>query len=245
MVRLVFDKFTELRSMYAVFRYFTVNGLRLGFRRLRGEQIGDLEWRAPSAARILAILRHPIYAGAYAYGIKRAGSAIHSTGATEGGKWFVPPDELPVLIQGRLPAYISWEQYLANQEQLQQNRALLEPPGVPRRGEALLAGLVVCGKCGRRMNTRYPGDKKPCYQCNKFYTEGGELTEPCFALRRRLSTISSPARCFARWNRRHCKSAYEQSSVLSLIASAFTVSGGSAPGTRAARSRAGRNGSIS
>ena len=124
MVRLVFDKFTELRSMYAVFRYFTVNGLRLGFRRLRGEQIGDLEWRAPSAARILAILRHPIYAGAYAYGIHRAGKRNPSTGATEGGKWFVPPDELPVLIQGRLPAYISWEQYLANQEQLQQNRAL-------------------------------------------------------------------------------------------------------------------------
>ena len=50
MIRLVFDKFAELRSVYAVFRYFTVNGLRLGFRRLRGERIGDLEWRAPSAA---------------------------------------------------------------------------------------------------------------------------------------------------------------------------------------------------
>ena len=50
MIRLVFDKFAELRSVYAVFRYFTVNGLRLGFRRLRGERIGDLEWRPPSAA---------------------------------------------------------------------------------------------------------------------------------------------------------------------------------------------------
>jgi DNA invertase Pin-like site-specific DNA recombinase len=179
MIRLVFDKFAELRSMYAVFRYFTVNGLRLGFRRLRGERIGDLEWRAPSTTRILAILRHPIYAGAYAYGIHRAGKRNPSTGATEGGTWFVPPDELPVLIQGRLPAYISWEQYLANQEQLRQNRALKGSRGAPRRGEALLAGLVVCGKCGRRMNTRYPGDKKPCYQCTKFYTEGGELTEPC------------------------------------------------------------------
>ena len=179
MIRLVFDKFAELRSVYAVFRYFTVNGLRLGFRRLRGERIGDLEWRAPSATRILAILRHPIYAGAYAYGIHRAGKRNPSTGATEGGTWFVPPDELPVLIQGRLPAYISWEQYLANQEQLRQNRALKGSRSAPRRGEALLAGLVVCGKCGRRMNTRYPGDKKPCYQCTKFYTEGGELTEPC------------------------------------------------------------------
>ena len=51
-----------------------------------------------------------------------------------GWKWFVPPDELPVLIQGRLPAYISWEQYLENQEQLRQNRALKGSRGAP--GEA-------------------------------------------------------------------------------------------------------------
>lgn len=180
MVQLVFEKFAELRSAYAVFRYFTVNGLRLGFRRLRGERIGELEWRAPSATRILAILRHPIYAGAYAYGLHRVGKRNPATRAPEGGKWFVAPDELPVLLRDRLPAYISWEQYLANQEQLRQNRALKGSRGVPRRGEALLAGLVVCGKCGHHMNTRYPGDKKPCYQCHEFYTESmAELSEPC------------------------------------------------------------------
>jgi DNA invertase Pin-like site-specific DNA recombinase len=180
MIRLVFDKFAELRSVYAVFRYFTVNGLRLGFRRLRGGRVGDLEWRAPSAARILAILRHPIYAGAYAYGLHRAGKRNPVTGVTEGGKWFVPADELPVLIHDRLPAYIAWEQYLANQEQLRQNRALKGSRGAPRRGEALLSGLVVCGKCGHHMNTRYPGDKKPCYQCNEFYTaKVAQFSEPC------------------------------------------------------------------
>jgi len=57
MVQLVFDRFAELGSAYAVFRYCTVNNLRLGFRRLRGERIGELEWRPASAARILGILR--------------------------------------------------------------------------------------------------------------------------------------------------------------------------------------------
>ena len=123
MIQLVFDKFAELRSAYAVFRYFTVNDLRLGFRRLRGERIGDLEWRAPSTTRILAILRHPIYTGAYAYGLHRAGKKNPMMGITEGGKWFLSPDEVAVLIHDRLPAYITWEQYLANQEQLRQNRA--------------------------------------------------------------------------------------------------------------------------
>lgn len=180
MVQLVFDKFAELGSAYAVFRYCTVNNLRLGFRRLRGERIGELEWRPASAARILGILRHPIYAGAYAFGLHRAGKKNPVTGRTEGGKWFVPPDELPVLIQGRLPAYISWDQYLANQEQLRQNVAVKGSRGAPKRGEALLAGLVVCSKCGYHLNARYPGDKKPSYQCREFYLQTlGELPEPC------------------------------------------------------------------
>ena len=180
MVQLVFEKFAELGSAYAVFRYFTVNNLRLGFRRLRGERIGELEWRPASAARILGILRHPVYAGAYAYGLHRPGKKNPVTGRTEGGKWFVPPDELPVLIQGKLPAYISWDQYLANQEQLKQNVARKGSRGAPKRGEALLSGLVVCGKCGHHMNTRYPGNKKPSYQCHEFYLKTlAELPDPC------------------------------------------------------------------
>ena len=180
MIRLVFEKFAELRTVYAVFRYFTVHGLRLGFRLHRGERMGDLEWRAPSAARILAILRHPFYAGAYGFPLHRAGKKNPVTGVAEGGKWFVPPDELPVLIRNQLPAYITWEQYLANQEQLAQNRARKGSRGAPRRGEALLSGLVVCGKCGYHMSTRYPGDKKPSYQCHEYYRDVvADLREPC------------------------------------------------------------------
>ena len=108
MIRLVFDKFEELGSAYAVFRYLVVNDLQLGFRRQRGGRIGELEWKPASPNRILSILRHPIYAGAYAYGMHRAGTKDPATGRTAGGKWFVPPEELPVLLQDRLPAYISW-----------------------------------------------------------------------------------------------------------------------------------------
>jgi DNA invertase Pin-like site-specific DNA recombinase len=167
MIRLVFDKFNELGSAYAVFRYLVVNDLRLGFRRHRGGRIGELEWRPPSPARILSILRHPIYAGAYAYGMHRAGTKDPATGRAEGGKWFVPPEELAVLLRDRLPAYISWDQYLTNQEKLKQNRSLLETRGVPKRGEALLQGLVVCGKCEHRMATRYKTDKRPSYYCGE------------------------------------------------------------------------------
>jgi DNA invertase Pin-like site-specific DNA recombinase len=167
MIRLVFEKFEELGSAYAVFRYLIVNNLRLGFRRQRGGRIGELEWKPASPNRILSILRHPFYAGAYAYGLHRAGTLHPSTGRAEGGKWFVPPEELPVLLRDRLPAYISWDQYMKNQEKLKQNRSLLETRGAPKRGAALLQGLVVCGKCGLRMASRYKADKRPSYYCGE------------------------------------------------------------------------------
>src|SRR4051812_16413823 len=167
MIRLAFEKFEELGSAYAVFRYLIMNDPRLGFRRHRGARIGELEWRSASPNRILSILRHPIYAGAYAYGLHRAGTRHPATGRIEGGKWFVPPEELPVLLRDRLPAYISWDQYMKNQERLKQNRSLLEARGVPKRGEALLQGLVVCGKCGLRMASRYKADKRPSYYCGE------------------------------------------------------------------------------
>src|SRR6266498_2235408 len=87
MIRLVFEKFEELDSAYAVFRYFAANQLQLGFRRQREGRIGELEWRPPSPNRILGILRHPFYAGAYAYGMHRAGTKNPATGRTEGGTW--------------------------------------------------------------------------------------------------------------------------------------------------------------
>ena len=167
MIHLVFEKFDELGSAYAVFRYLVVNDLQLGFRRHRGGRIGELEWRPPSPNRILSILRHPFYAGAYAYGMHRTGTKNPETGRIEGSKWFVPPDELPVLLKDWLPAYISWDRYLANQERIKQNRALHDTTGVPKRGEALLQGLVVCGKCSHRMATRYKSDKRPSYYCGE------------------------------------------------------------------------------
>jgi DNA invertase Pin-like site-specific DNA recombinase len=177
MVQLVLHKFEELGSAYAVFRYFVANRLQLGFRPQRTARIGELEWRPPSPNRILGIVRHPIYAGAYAYPLHRPGTKNPVTGRTEGGKWFLPPEELPVLLHNRLPAYISWDQYLANQERLKQNRTLHQTQGAPKRGAALLQGLVVCGQCGHRMSTRYKTRQRPAYFCNEYWRS--DLQECC------------------------------------------------------------------
>jgi DNA invertase Pin-like site-specific DNA recombinase len=177
MVQLVFDKFEELASAYAVFRYFVANQLQLGFRPQSAARSTELEWRLPTPNGILGILRRPIYAGAYAHGIHRPGTKNPVTGRTEGGKWFVPPEEMPVLLRDRLPAYISWEQYLANLERLKQNRALKDTRGAPKKGAALLQGLVVCSTCGHRMSTRYKARQRPAYFCNEYWRS--DLQECC------------------------------------------------------------------
>jgi hypothetical protein len=52
-----------------------------------------------------------------------------------------------------MPAYISWEQFQRNQEQIRSNRT--NELGPVRAGSALLSGLVVCGRCGLRMSASY------------------------------------------------------------------------------------------
>jgi hypothetical protein len=63
-----------------------------------------------------------------------------------------------VLLPGRLPAYITPEQYEANVARMAANRQTAATPGAPRDGSALLSGLLRCGRCGgHRMTVRYPG----------------------------------------------------------------------------------------
>jgi len=81
-----------------------------------------------------------------------------------------------VLLPGRLPAYISVEQYHANLARLAANTARAETPGVARAGSALLSGLARCGRCGRRMTVRYHlrgQTTQPEYVCARQVTDYG------------------------------------------------------------------------
>ena len=139
-VQLVFDKFDELGSFGRLYRYLLRNKIRLGMRVQRGARRGQLEWRSPTRATLARMLHHPIYAGAYSYGRRRVD---HKRTASDGVKAKireVPMSEWRVLQTDRLPAYITWEHYLANQERLRQNRYQPGSVGAPRAGKALLTG---------------------------------------------------------------------------------------------------------
>jgi hypothetical protein len=75
-----------------------------------------------------------------------------------------------VLRKDELPGYISWERYLANQERLQQNCSRFASKGAPRKGNALLGGLLYCRRCGARLIVGYSGaQKRPRYKCLRDY----------------------------------------------------------------------------
>jgi DNA invertase Pin-like site-specific DNA recombinase len=173
-VQLIFDKFDELGSFGRLYRYLVRNQIRLGVRLLRGPRRGQLEWRAPTRASLGRMLHHPIYAGAYSYGRRRVD---HRPTAADPGQTkmrHVPMSEWLVLLRDRLPAYITWERYLANQQRLLQNRALPSSPGASRLGSALLTGLLYCGSCGRRMYASYRSKSKAYYGCALKRLEGSD-----------------------------------------------------------------------
>jgi hypothetical protein len=131
--------------------------------------------------RIAWILHHPIYAGAYGYPLHQEGRKHPGTSQSKDGILWLPPEQMRVFLPDRLPAYISWEQYQANQQRSQQNRFLPDSRGAPRSGEALLAGLAACGNCDGSLRPAYPKKKTPYYTCDRHLKELREQT--CYGLK--------------------------------------------------------------
>lgn len=162
-VRLLFDKFDELGSAHAVLQYFRQHRIRIGIRKNNGPHPEELTWRPVNRSTILYILHHPMYAGAYVFGRHKSVSTGSADGAHKTIKRKASRHEWQVLIRDKIPAYITWEQWERNQKKLEENSTKFGF-GVSR-GSSLLAGRVVCGKCGSRMSVHYR-DANPYFACN-------------------------------------------------------------------------------
>lgn len=170
-IRLVFEQFNRLGSMHAVLRNFVAEGIRLPVRESSGLNKGQLAWRRPNQTAIKNILSHPIYAGAFVFG--RSCQSRKARQSKRPSR--LPRSEWMVLLRDRYPAYISWAEYEENQVRLEHNRSLVNSRCSVRAGRALLAGMVVCGRCGHRLRTRYGGaNAKPCYRCTAAMSLYGE-----------------------------------------------------------------------
>jgi DNA invertase Pin-like site-specific DNA recombinase len=165
----VFDRFAELGSARATWVWYRNEGLAFPYQDNRGS---DLKWVTPTYPAIHKVLTHPAYAGAYVYGRTRRERYLDEEGQLHTRARHLGIDDWQVLIVNHHPeqAYISWDTYLANQARLGQNqRPFAHQPGTGalREGCALLQGLAVCGRCGRRLSVHYQGRySTPGYHCN-------------------------------------------------------------------------------
>jgi DNA invertase Pin-like site-specific DNA recombinase len=155
-VRLIFDEFDRQGTVHGILRHLIAHEIRLPIRSQSGENTGQLEWRQPGRETIRHILRHPIYAGAYRYGHRPTDPRRQQAGRPKTGRASGrAAEECLVFLKDRFPAYIPWDRFETNQQRLAANRSRAGSAGAVRSGAALLAGVVRCGRCGKRMYVRY------------------------------------------------------------------------------------------
>ena len=168
-IRMVFDLFQRLRSVSAVLRYLVENEVKMPVRRPGGPGKGELEWRRPSRPSLGDLFANPIYAGVYVYGVRPIDRRRHKPGRPGSGRRPPRPESAEVFLPDRMPAYITWDQFQRNQEQIRSNRT--SKLGPVRAGAALLSGLMVCGRCGLRMTASYNNAGHTArYSCNGAHT---------------------------------------------------------------------------
>jgi Recombinase/Recombinase zinc beta ribbon domain len=178
-IRLIFEQFASLGSVAGVLRYLRRHELQLPFRPRFTAAAGQLHWQPPRREKLRLLLRHPAYAGAYTWGRRalvrgRAVPGRRHTGRVEG-----EPEKCHVFLRDNHPAYISWDQHRSNRERLKTQRRRGPVPGPARTTKAVLAGLVVCGHCGCRVQTRYTRSLR--YDCQRRALDEAAPACPSFA----------------------------------------------------------------
>jgi len=174
-IRQVFTLFARTGSARATVQQFNADGLLFPVRVRTGTHKGELAWMPLQHWRVLRTLHNPRYAGAFAYGRRRERLAAN------GKKTFqsLPREQWIALFPDAHPGYISWQTYETNQRLLLANATAHgedRAAGPAREGTALLQGLAICGRCGRRMTVRYHtrrGVEVPDYQCQNRCIQDG------------------------------------------------------------------------
>src|SRR5690606_14625213 len=176
-IELLFKKFRELGSARQVHRWFREERIELPVNKPVGGRFG-LVWQLPKLSFVDDVLDNPIYAGAYVYGrrpmetVVEAGRAVrrHRTTARS-------PEEAQVFIRDHHEGYIDWDEYQRNRQTLRNNGGNFmrdETVMAVRQGHGLLAGLLRCGRCGRKLHIRYWGKSGTAarYLCSGDFVDG-------------------------------------------------------------------------
>jgi len=175
-LNLVFRKFQELDSVRQTLFWFLENDLKLPARHSDGNRWITV-WQRPRYPTVYNILTHPAYGGAYSYGQTEQVIDFQNSQPRKRTKRR-RQEEWLALIPGHHKGYIDWEQYKRNREAIAANMTSLFPqsPSAPKRGPALLAGLLRCRRCGKKLLVGYTGRESNVirYMCCRGNLDTGE-----------------------------------------------------------------------
>jgi DNA invertase Pin-like site-specific DNA recombinase len=180
-VRLVFDKFVEFGSVRQTLMWFLGHGLELPVRTAPGATV----WKRPSYGTVHRIVTNPVYGGAYAYG-KTEQRLDYANGEPRRGIRRKPREQWLALIPNTHEGYVSWEEFERIQQAMAENVRGQGQVGAAQKGAALLAGLLRCRRCGRKLTVWYTGNHHDVlrYGCRRGWLDNGEAR--CIAFGGRL-----------------------------------------------------------
>jgi excisionase family DNA binding protein len=158
-VGLVFSKFRELGSVRQVALWLRRENVCLP-KLTTGGPRRSVEWMLPTYSGLLNMLANPVYAGAYAYGRNGRETKLEDGRRRVRNGVRLPREKWRVLLHDRHEGYIDWEEFERNLCVIANNtnRNGQAVQGAIRGGAALLAGLLRCGHCGRKLKVRYRAD---------------------------------------------------------------------------------------
>ena len=171
-LKLVFSKFAEFQSVRQVHVWLRDEGISLPAKSQKTVREPAIVWKLPLYNSVHNILTNPVYAGAYAFG--RTMSKV----SVEGGRKRVrrglrrSQTEWDVLLKDQHEGYISWSEFERNQRMIADNatgKGSASARGAVRRGELLMAGLLRCGQCGRKLYVGYGG------KAGRYYCQGARV----------------------------------------------------------------------
>ena len=178
-IALIFSKFAELQTVRQVLVWIRQEQILLPALQQRGGT-QSIIWRTPVYHTLHHTLTNPVYAGAYAFGRRGTKVTIEN-----GHKRMIRnirrnADSWEVLIKNHHEGYISWEEFVRNQELIADNangKSYLGRGSV-RRGEALLPGLFRCARCGRKLQVCYGsrGTHTRRYACRGAFSARAEMS---------------------------------------------------------------------
>ncbi|MBI3046843.1 MAG: recombinase family protein [Acidobacteria bacterium] len=176
-IALVFSKFRETWSIRQVFKWFRDHDVQLPVSRPK-DGPSRVFFQPPRLSFVAGVLHNPFYAGAYVWGRRPTQVQWHNGSLRKRQGQALPAEQARVFLREHHEGYIDWATFEENQRMIRRNDYRGESDataGAARAGKGLLAGLLRCARCGRKLYVRYWGKSGTAarYLCSGDFQAGG------------------------------------------------------------------------